>query len=219
MGGIWAIEASNKVNSIKRYYFGDTMVTLGNPADPQTLSKQKQLRAATGPYDDEIIGCYAEDFKKLAEGEHDNWYDDTDGVLAIIIMFQFFSKFMFRGDKRAYQFDQDAVILAKYIVEQTDYQKMYTDYQMLLVVSPLGLSEDAEDNQLAISLITAKIEHYQMQGKGVPRYLKHISLLEESLNEFLAHHEIVAEFGRDPRRNADLGRENNEEEDAYMQRF
>ena len=29
MGGIWAIEASNKVNSIKRYYFGDTMVTLG----------------------------------------------------------------------------------------------------------------------------------------------------------------------------------------------
>ena len=128
MGGIWAIEASNKVNQIKRYYFGDTMVTLGNPADPQVTAKQKALRASVGPYDDEIVGSFACDFKKLAEGEHDNWYDDTDGVLAIIIMFQIFTKYMFRADKRAYQFDTDAVILAKYIVEQTDYQKMYTDY-------------------------------------------------------------------------------------------
>lgn len=55
-----------------------------------------------GQFDDEIIGSFAQDFKKLAEGEHENWYDDTDGVLAIIIMFQIFSKYMFRGDKRAY---------------------------------------------------------------------------------------------------------------------
>ena len=64
--------------------------------------KQKSLRCANGPYDDEIIACYAHDFKQLAEGGHENWYDDTDGVLAIIIMFQVFSKFMFRSDKRAY---------------------------------------------------------------------------------------------------------------------
>ena len=90
---------------------------------------------------------------------------------------------------------------------------------MLLVVTPLGFSEDSEDNQMAMSLIQAKIEHYQMQGKGVPRYEKHIKLLQDSLDEFAAHHEIVAEFGRDPRRNAILCRENTAEEDAYKQRF
>ena len=90
---------------------------------------------------------------------------------------------------------------------------------MLLVACPLGFSEDPENNQLAISLIQAKIEHYQIQGKGIPRYQKHIKLLQESLDEFLAQHEIVAEFGRDPRRNTLLGRENTTEEDAYMQRF
>ena len=48
---------------------------------------------------------------------------------------------------------------------------------MLLVVLPLGLSEEAEDNEIAINLISAKIGHYQMQGKGVPRFQKHIKLL------------------------------------------
>jgi len=56
----------------------------------------------SGPYGEEIKIKFALDFKRLAEGENDNWFDDTDGVLAIIIMFQFFSKYMFRGDKRAY---------------------------------------------------------------------------------------------------------------------
>ena len=57
----------------------------------------------------------------MAEGEYDNWFDDTDGVLAIIIMFQVFSKYIFRGDKRAFQFERDAIVLAKYIVQETDY--------------------------------------------------------------------------------------------------
>ena len=61
------------------------------------------------------------DFKKLAEGDYDNWFDDSDGILAIILMFQFFAKYMFRGDKRSYQFEVDAICLAKYIVEKTDY--------------------------------------------------------------------------------------------------
>ena len=47
---------------------------------------------------------------------------------------------------------------------------MYTDYQMLLILSPLGLSEDPEDNYVALNLLAVKIEHYRMQGKGVPRY-------------------------------------------------
>ena len=81
---------------------GDTMVTLGNPPEPQIITKQRQLRKGEGPYTEEITEKFAIDFKKLAEGEYDNWYDDTDGVIAIIIMFQFFSKYMFKGDKRAF---------------------------------------------------------------------------------------------------------------------
>ena len=88
MGGIWAIEATNRVNQVKRFYFGDTMVTLGNPPDPSVLDRQRNLRRAEGTdLEEEIKTKFALDFKKLAEGELDNWFDDTDGVLAIIIIF------------------------------------------------------------------------------------------------------------------------------------
>ena len=107
-------------------------------------------------------------------------------------MFQFFAKIMFRGDKRAYQFEVDAKAISKYIIQETDYQKMYSDYQMLLICSPLGLSETPQDNQMAIDLVQAKIEHYRMQGKGVPRYEQHIAMMQESLDEFKTNHEIVS---------------------------
>ena len=62
---------------------------------------------------------------------------------------------------------------------------------MLLVLTPLGLSESPADNELAISLISLKIEHYRMQGKGVPRYETHIAMMQEYLDEFSANHEVV----------------------------
>lgn len=73
----------------------------------------------SGNFDEDITVRFALDFKKLAEGQYDNWYDDTDGVLAIIIMFQFFAKFMFRGDKRAYQFEKDAIDISKFVALET----------------------------------------------------------------------------------------------------
>jgi uncharacterized protein (DUF924 family) len=63
------------------------MVTLGNPPEPIVLVRQRQLRKTCGPLEQEINERFTMDFKKLADGDSDNWYDDSDGVLAIIIMF------------------------------------------------------------------------------------------------------------------------------------
>lgn len=62
---------------------------------------------------------------------------------------------------------------------------------MLLIVSPLGFSEEPDDNLIAINLVSAKIEHYRMQGKGVPRYEQHIKMMSSYLDEFIAHNDIV----------------------------
>ena len=63
------------------------MVTLGNPADSAVLQRQRHLRQTSGGYDEEINLAFSNDFKRLAEGESDDWYNDSDGALAIIIMF------------------------------------------------------------------------------------------------------------------------------------
>ena len=87
---------------------------------------------------------------------------------------------------------------------------------MLLVVSPLGFSENDEENQMAMGLVATKIEHYRMQGKGVPRYEQHIHLMQEQLDAFTSHNEIVQRFGRDPRRNNVLERENTPKEQSFL---
>lgn len=43
-------------------------------------------------------------------------------------MFQFFAKYMFKEDKRAFQFEEDAIQISRYVVLETDFDKMYSDY-------------------------------------------------------------------------------------------
>ena len=129
-------------------------------------------------------------------------------------MFQFFAKYMFEGDKRAYQFEADAVQLSKYVVLETECQKIYSDYQMMLILAPLGFCEEPAVSELAISLLDEQIKGLREKGAGIPRYDQHIRMMQELLDEFRAHHDFVKDFGRDPRRDQILGRENMSIEDA-----
>ena len=90
---------------------------------------------------------------------------------------------------------------------------------MLLVLSPLGLGEIPDCNELAIDVLSAMIEGYRMQGKGVPRYETHIAMMSQYLDEFTRQHEVTKEYGRDPRRNLVMQRENTPAEEAYLMRF
>ena len=43
--------------------------------------------------------------------------------------------------------------------------------------------------------------------------------MQDHLNEFKEHGELIKEFNRDPRRNQLLERENTAKEDEYLQQF
>ena len=86
---------------------------------------------------------------KVVDGDRENWYDDVDGILAIIILLQFFTKIIYSNDPRAYRFDDEVIYLSRAIVEEEDHIALYNDYQLLLVVAPLGFSENVDDNKLA----------------------------------------------------------------------
>lgn len=77
---------------------------------------------------------------------------------------------MFRGDKRAYLFEADTVRISKFIVLETEYHKMYNDYQLMLILTPLGFCEDPGVSELAIPLIDEQIRVYREKGAGIPRY-------------------------------------------------
>jgi len=77
-------------------------------------------------------------------------------------------------------------------VLETEHQKIYNDYQMLLVLVPLGLCEDTANSKLAIALLRELIEHYKEQGAGVPRYEQHITMLSDVMHEFKEHLDFIA---------------------------
>ena len=157
LGGIESLQETTQVYKIKCYYFGEKEVAIGKKADEKVLQKQKLIRRASGKYNPEIVLKFATDLRKVVDGERENWYDDVDGVLAIIILLQFFTKIMYPDDSRAYRFDEEVIELSKYIVQNPEYVALYTDYQLLLVVSPLAYSENVYDNEMAQELIQQRI--------------------------------------------------------------
>ena len=59
----------------------------------------------------------------------------------------------------------------------------------------------------------------QDEGGAAPRYRQFISLMQEQLDEFKAHAEVIKEYGRDPKRNKFLERENTAAEEEYLQKL
>ena len=65
---------------------------------------------------------------KLVDGERENWYDDVNGILAIIILLQFFTKIIYPNDPRAYRFDDEVIYLSRAIIEEEDHIELFSDY-------------------------------------------------------------------------------------------
>ena len=87
----------------------------------------------------------------------------------------------------------------------------------MLILGPLGFSENPDDNTLAQSIIEDRIKIISERGANIPRNKNFIGFLQEHLNEFRAHGKIIEKFGRDPRRNEALRRESTREELDFVE--
>lgn len=117
-------------------------------------------------------------------------------LLAALIVFDQFSRNLFRGSARAFATDPVARRLARAAVADGFDQAM-SKRERTFVYLPFEHSEDAADQEQSIRLFAA--------------------LEDENLNKYaLAHKVIIDRFGRFPHRNAALGRESTPEEIAFL---
>jgi uncharacterized protein (DUF924 family) len=112
----------------------------------------------------------------------------ADKALAAIVLFDQFSRNMFRGDARAFATDALALEIAQGAIDKGFNQRM-TDDERSFVYMPFQHAEDLAMQDRAVALFS------QLD-------------LPDSLKYAKAHREIIARFGRFPARNAALGREN-----------
>jgi len=107
-------------------------------------------------------------------------------TLAGVILFDQFSRNMFRDSAEAFSTDPLALAIARGAVEKRLDETLSRDERSFLYL-PFMHSEDLDDQQRSLLLFTAL---------GI----------QNSLDFAHKHHDIVARFGRFPHRNAVLGR-------------
>jgi uncharacterized protein (DUF924 family) len=146
---------------------------------------------ADAALDDEIRLRFSAVYQAVRDGERPDWNRQPKSVLAAIIVLDQFPRNMFRDDARAFATDGQALALTKHGMAH-GFDRALDGWHLHFFYMPLMHSEAIED-------------HLLLAGLGCGD--------ESNARE---HRETIARFGRYPRRNAALGRENTPEEDEFL---
>lgn len=132
---------------------------------------------------------------ELAAGVPQDWLRTPHGAVAAIIVLDQFPRNIYRNTPHAFASDALALALSKTAIAAGQDAGLTTDERVFLYM-PFQHSEDLADQQRALTLFQATNE--------------------KTLTFAHKHHDVIAEFGRFPHRNAILGRTNTPEEEAYL---
>ena len=150
---------------------------------------------------DEIDNLCRDRFADLWHAAHDggldHWVDGTVGTLAYRIVTDQIPRNIHRGTALAFATDPLALAAARKAVE-AGWDLNAPEPERQFFYMPFEHSENAEDQALAIKLMTERLA-------SDPEHLLHAR----------AHQAVILRYGRFPTRNAALGRVSTPEEQAY----
>lgn len=131
-----------------------------------------------------------------ARGEYDGWAATAEGALALLILLDQFPRNLFRGSAHAFATDGKARAIARAAVEAGFHLQVEAELRQFFTL-PFAHSEDLADQDFGLAVVTEL---------GDADLLKWAAL----------HHDIIANFGRFPHRNACLGREMTAPEQEFL---
>ena len=160
-----------------------------------------------GGADAEILSRFVPLYVRAVRGELDSWSKDAYSRLALIIVFDQFSRTIHRGTALAYAQDSKARALASEGLAVGHYAVLADPWEKTFFLLAFGHSEDVTDLDRAVTLA----EELAAQAPESKR-----RMLEFSANQARSHREVLRRFGRQPHRNELLGRTSTPEELAYL---
>jgi len=160
-------------------------------------------------FDEEIWGKFLEDYEKAKAGEYKSWEDSARGRLALVIIFDQFSRNMFRGTAQAFATDPLALELAqRSIKDGQDRELMLIERVFLYMTFMHAESLTVQDE--GVRVFEALVEESKTKAAHNTGYF------EYNLKYTRQHRDIIATFGRFPHRNAILKRASTPEEQAFL---
>ena len=150
---------------------------------------------------------FAPVLERAIRGDLDHWSESPRSRLALIIVLDQFSRAIHRGTARAFAQDAKALAMALQGIEIGHYAALETPWEKTFFFLPLGHSEELRHSEAAVELA-------EQLAEEAPPELRRI--LEHSASQARGHRDVIARFGRQPHRNAVLGRPSTPEELEYL---
>lgn len=189
-----------QINAIHQFWFGplDDTGFAAAQQNPLWFSASAETDAALGSRFGNLVA-------QALAGQLDHWADHDQGLIALILLLDQFTRNIYRGTPDAFAGDTAALKLATEAISSQRHRSLPAIHQVFLYM-PLEHCEDLEVQDDCVRLLSdlSKLSDAE-RIKGSTRYA-------------VAHRDVIARFGRFPHRNAILGRESSEAELVYLER-
>ena len=152
-------------------------------------------------FDQKIRKNFLNDYELACQNEYDDWQDNPMSCLALVILFDQFSRNMFRNNKKAFAQDQKTRLIVNDAV-YSGYLEAMNENQRFFMLLPLIHSEEISDHEMAYYLLNK----YLREDEGYHKIKKF----------WQDHTKVIRLFHRYPHRNEILGRESTEEEIKFL---
>lgn len=157
--------------------------------------------------DREIEQRFGADVRQALAGELDHWADETEGLIALVILLDQFTRNIYRGTAAAFSGDRQALALAEAAVACGTDRKLASIHRVFLYI-PYEHAEDLATQEAGIGCFDRLLEDcHPDAGERVSGFRDYS----------VAHRDVIARFGRFPHRNAILGRESTGEEVSHLE--
>ncbi len=168
--------------------------------DAPTAEIQARWFAKDAAFDAELERKFGELHARASRGALDSWSATPRGRIALVILLDQLSRNLCRSSGRSFANDAKALALAKQGLALGVDRELAGSERYFLYM-PFMHSEALDDQRRSVELFTALSREWKVV---------------DARRWAVAHHDIVARFGRFPHRNALLGRDTTKEEEAFL---
>ena len=173
----------------------------GAPGSAEAGQTRKEWFVKNAEFDRHIDARFGAIIERALRGELDDWAATPTGALARIVVLDQFTRNCFRGSRRAFAGDAQALAAASALVGSRQDESL-TPLQRAFAYLPFEHAEGLAMQDEAVRL-------YERLVAQAPE-------LKTMLDYAYKHREVIERFGRFPHRNAALGRLSTAEEQAFI---
>lgn len=166
-------------------------------------SSLEDLFKRSKDFDQKIRNRFMSDYEKAIDNQYEDWQDDPESCVALIILLDQFSRNLFRDDKQAFAQDYKARLITNEAVDRGYLEDINLDQKNFMLL-PLLHSEDISDHVYAQNLCDAYLKNH-------PQFID----IKKAWDD---HTYVIKKFGRYPHRNKILGRTSTPEEELFLQK-